>query len=47
MIHVESLPLPDDAQIQLDEYQSQVDAKPTYKEQVKKEPKHFTGESGL
>jgi len=36
MIHVESLPLPDYAQFQLGEYQSQVDEKPTYKEQVKK-----------
>ena len=41
MIHVESLPLPDDAQMQLDEYQSQVDAKPMYKEQVKKAKSSF------
>jgi hypothetical protein len=44
MIHVESLPLPDDAQIQLDEYQSQVDAKPTYKAQVKKAKLFSRGE---
>jgi uncharacterized protein (TIGR02646 family) len=41
MIHVESLPLPDNAQTKLDEYQSQVDAKPTYKEQVKKAKSSF------
>ena len=41
MIHVESFPLPDDAQSQLDEYQSQVDEKLTYKEQVKKAKSSF------
>ena len=41
MIHIESLPLPNDAQTRLDAYQGQVDAKPTYKEQVKKAKSSF------
>lgn len=45
MIHVDSLPLPDDAQAQLDEYQSQIDAKPTYKEQLKKAKSSFSSKN--
>lgn len=45
MIHIESLPLLDNAQIQLDEYQSQVDAKPTYKEQLEKAKSSFSSKN--
>jgi uncharacterized protein (TIGR02646 family) len=41
MIYIESLPLLDDVQAELDEYQNQVDAKPKYKEQVKKAKSFF------
>ena len=45
MIHVESLPLPDNAQAQLDEYQSQIDEEPTYKEQLKKAKSSFSSKN--
>ncbi len=41
MIHVDSMPLPENAQAELDKYQSQVDAKETYEEQVEKANSSF------
>ncbi len=45
MIHVDSVPLPNDTQEKLDEYQAQIDEKPTYKDMVKKAKTSFSGKN--